>query len=185
MNEQLSRKDFFKEIINRFDLRKIAGANPPPEKKRPVVAPPGIKNVSEFLNQCNQCYDCVSVCPHEALQVWHQEGANFDGYPVIYPRRQPCYLCQDFPCIQACPTEALQMEFSGKPMGKAVIDESRCLAFQDHFCQSCITNCPPDYSALQRNDLGHPVVDTEKCSGCGICTHVCPAETPAINIYQT
>jgi RnfABCDGE-type electron transport complex B subunit len=42
-----------------------------------------------------------------------------------------------------------------------------CLGFAD-----CVRACP--FDAIHMNDKGIPVVDEEKCTGCGLCAEACP-----------
>lgn len=39
-------------------------------------------------------------------------------------------------------------------------------------CYACMNTCPND--AIKETDDG-PVIDAEKCTGCGECKEVCPA----------
>ncbi|HFE63332.1 MAG TPA: 4Fe-4S dicluster domain-containing protein [Caldithrix sp.] len=182
MKNQISRKDFFSEIADLFKGQSRSEMKHPKRRSDHVILPPGVSGSEHYLTECTQCYDCVSVCPYQSLEVWHEEGSPFEGYPVIQPRREPCYLCSDFPCVAVCPTPALQEQYVDKPLGLAVVDQERCLAYQGNFCVTCVNNCPLAGRAIFRNEQGHPVVKAEFCTGCGICTYSCPAELPAINI---
>lgn len=182
MQEKITRKDFLRDALKLF-RKEVGGssseaATPIPE----YILPPGVTTPEHYLENCTRCYDCVAVCPHLALQVWRGDKSGFYGFPVIVPRREPCYLCPDFPCITACPTDALQQQYAARPLGTAVIDPSLCLAYNQGFCQSCITNCPLSGRAIVPDPEGRPVVNADICTGCGICTSVCPAEQPAIMI---
>lgn len=184
MKNRISRKDFFNEIANLFKGQGTPRAKAPVRQAADVILPPGVSSTEHYLTECTRCYDCVAVCPYQSLEVWHEAGSPFDGYPVIQPRREPCYLCNDFPCVAACPTTALQKEFVDRPLGLAVIDPEVCLAHQGNFCVTCINNCPLAGRAIFRNEQGHPVVEAKFCTGCGICTYSCPAEIPAIKIVR-
>ena len=182
MEDRISRKDFFREAL-RFFREQIPDLSGPKQSGSPrYVLPPGVETPDLFLEKCNQCYDCVGKCPHYALQVCREAGHYAEGYPVIEPRRQPCYWCSDFPCIQACTTGALQTAFQNRPLGTAVIDREGCLAYQGNFCQACINNCPLAGTAIQFDKQLRPIVTADECTGCGICTYTCPTENPAITI---
>ena len=57
-----------------------------------------------------------------------------------------------------------------KPRGKARLIPGKCIA-----CGArCQISCPAD--AIEMNDKGEPIIDTEKCIGCLKCVKVCPAE---------
>ena len=66
-------------------------------------------------------------------------------------------------------------------MGRAVVDESTCYAFQGILCRTCIDECPLDDRAIVQNGLLEPVVE-DGCVGCGVCERFCPAESPAITV---
>jgi pyruvate formate lyase activating enzyme len=53
---------------------------------------------------CNKTYNCISVCPYNAIQK------NEDGYPQF--NRDICKTCKTHECIEACPSNALKL--SGK-----------------------------------------------------------------------
>lgn len=184
MDDRISRKEFLREAFG-FWRKRRADASGPKAGGNPTyrfIMPPGVAGRDAYLRDCDQCYDCVGACPHLALQVCRDETSPLEGYPVIEPRRQPCYLCADFPCIAACPTDALQEAFDQRPLGTAIILEEFCFSFQGSFCQACVNNCPLTGQAIYFNPEGHPEVSAEKCTGCGVCTYSCPAESPAIVI---
>ena len=177
MAKELTRKEFLRGAFTFFRQEETSV-----RKDLKFLLPPGAENVDNYLKECTRCYECVSKCPHEAIRVWHGDNSEFAGYPVIEPRQQPCQLCSDFPCIAACPTDALREIYQDKPLGKAYIDQSTCFAYQGNVCQSCVTSCPLTGQAINLDQHGAPVVNDEFCTGCGICTYVCPADEPAIKI---
>ncbi|MBM3173912.1 MAG: electron transfer flavoprotein subunit alpha [Chloroflexi bacterium] len=64
-----------------------------------------------------------------------------------------------------------------KPRGVAQLIPGKCIA-----CGArCQTSCPKD--AVEMNDKGEPIIDTQKCIGCRKCVKVCPPE--AIEMYFT
>jgi ferredoxin-type protein NapG len=158
-----------------------------------ALRPPGAKPEADFLASCIKCGQCVEACPFEtlALATVQREGAT--GVPHFEPRENPCYMCEDVPCIAACPTEALDegIEIDEARMGLAVlIDHENCLAFQGLRCEVCYRVCPLMGEAirletkLQERTGEHacflPVVDSERCTGCGCCENACILERAAI-----
>ena len=66
----------------------------------------------------------------------------------------------------------------------------RCLAAQEGVnCNACLWHCPAEAIKLVPMDEANPksakvpVVDAEKCLGCGACEHLCPARPmPAMTV---
>ncbi|GAB4377339.1 MAG: hypothetical protein Kow0042_24920 [Calditrichia bacterium] len=182
MEKRVTRKDFLRGFVNLFRETIEGRAVETPEKTDTFVLPPGIQSPDHYLATCSRCYHCVSACPHEALRVQWAETSAYHSYPVIEPRRQPCYRCSDFPCVTACQAGALDITFTEKPLGTAVVKENLCVTYQGAFCQSCVTHCPLSGIAIWKDFEGHPVVNEEVCTGCGMCSFVCVSEPPAIGI---
>lgn len=147
-----------------------------------ILLPPGSDGWTHFLSNCNQCYDCISICPQEALRVVRDSGSIQEGYPAIFPALAICQDCSDQPCIAACPTEALSADPDRKPRQELYIDENTCLAFSGQFCMTCVSQCPLGGTALALDEDGKPKLNSEICTACGICIQVCPAPQTAIHI---
>lgn len=168
-----------------------------------VLRPPGALPEREFQARCIKCGLCVLDCPYDALSL----AAPGDGLPVgtpyLVPRQRPCYMCQDIPCAASCPTGALDLslllpegetrpEINLSRMGLAHIDRETCIAYWGMQCDVCYRACPLIDKALvvqstRNNRTGHhaflaPVVDSQHCTGCGICEHVCITGKASINV---
>ena len=152
-----------------------------PQQNR-YLLPPGAKSKQLFLNNCSLCYACVSVCPHESIRVCHDANSDLNGYPVIQPQIQSCFICSDFPCVTVCQDGALDRDWVQKPLGYAKINPESCFAYHHSICQSCISSCPRSGVAISRGTNGYPVINVENCYGCGICQNVCPANPAGIYI---
>ncbi len=70
MENTLTRKDFFKQAFGLFKREMDSVNKKPDDSIFPFILPPGIDNINSFLETCEQCYECVSVCPHESIRVW-------------------------------------------------------------------------------------------------------------------
>ncbi len=178
------RREFFKETFSaigntiseivRSKVDTISKHNPNTKlRTRRYIRPPGAVHEKEFLALCTRCDECLKACPHYSIRKLNKDFDISDGTPIIVPEETPCFLCEDFPCIKACKEGAL-VEVTDKEavkMGKAYINESNCMAWGVQFCEQCVRNCPIPGAIYQ--DENRPIVDREKCVGCGICENVC------------
>ncbi len=143
-----------------------------------TLRPPGALPEPDFTAVCNRCGRCVQVCPANALQPMPiTEGlANFET-PHIIPRKNRCDLC--LACQKVCPTGAIaQVPLEKVQMGKAVIKPSRCIAWhEDKLCYICGEQCP--VLAITADEQHRPIVQSDKCVGCGSCENGCPVNGEA------
>ncbi|MCL4560270.1 MAG: 4Fe-4S binding protein [Chloroflexi bacterium] len=165
-----------------------------------LIQPPGARE-NNLISKCIRCGECVRVCPTSGLQPAITEaGAEGLWTPVLVPRIGYCdYACNA--CGQACPVQAIPPlsldEKRQQIIGKAYIDQNRCIAWSDHIpCIVCEEMCPlPDKAVkLEISQvvdasgnavyLQLPYVIRDQCIGCGICEYKCPvAHEAAIRIY--
>lgn len=69
-------------------------------------------------------------------------------------------------------------EKSSLQIGRAMVNLDRCITVTDKVtCTACAKICPPRVINLVGPDDSpkKPVVDAERCTGCGACEYVCPA----------
>jgi polyferredoxin len=165
-----------------------------------LLRPPGA-DPGELLQTCVRCGACMAACPTSALQPAILE-AGFEGLwtPVVVPRMGYCdYSCQA--CGSVCPVQAIPNlgleEKRVQVIGKATIDQNRCLAWGNmEDCIICEEMCPISNKAihLQRTEVTRedgnavfvllPYVERERCIGCGICENKCPVSgEAAIRVY--
>lgn len=140
------------------------------------LRPPGAVEEELFLDRCTKCGDCLPACPYGSIK---KDQAN--GYPVLFANESACYLCDDFPCIAACETEALLPveDRTEVRMGMAVVSRTDCMG--DQGCRFCLAKCPVGALSVDFIDA-YPVVDQEKCVGCGVCEQVCSGVNDRIAI---
>jgi MauM/NapG family ferredoxin protein len=147
-----------------------------------LVRPPGALPEPDFQARCVRCGECVKACLTNTLQpVWFEAGLSGLWTPKLTARlagcEQGCALCG-----QVCPTGAirplsLQEKLFAK-VGTARIEKSRCIAWeQDKKCMICDEICP--YNAVSSqfvpdHPVTVPVIDENKCNGCGYCESKCP-----------
>jgi ferredoxin-type protein NapG len=179
-DEVMGRREFFRKSFSFFAERpaeKIEGGKN--TKGLSVIRPPGAVDEAEFLSLCTKCDDCMNACPHGSIKKAGSKFGSADNTPVIIPSEKPCYLCDDFPCIEACKTKALVSVADKREvrMGKAYIDSTLCYNEGENSGKMyplCVLKCPLSGEAISMED-SKPVVDQEKCVGCGVCESTCLA----------
>ena len=159
-----------------------------PQRKTKVV-PPGALSIKNLEDHCTGCQLCVSKCPNDVLRpstdLMHlmQPEMSFErGYC-----RPECTACGD-----VCPTGAIRPitkeEKTAVKIGHAVLIRKNCVAVTtEDGCGLCATKCPAGAVMMttveyEDKSVYAPVVDEEKCIGCGTCEHLCPAR-PFAAIY--
>jgi polyferredoxin/ferredoxin len=160
-----------------------------------LIRPPGSIPEADFLKVCIHCGKCMKVCPTNGLQPCILEaGVNGLWTPRLAARIGGCEKNCNM-CGQVCPTSAIRKlpleEKTYAKMGTAVIDRSRCIAWeQDKVCLICDEACP--YNAINSLNetirgvtLLRPFVDERICTGCGLCEARCPIEgRAAIEVFS-
>ena len=137
-----------------------------------LVRPPGALTEPEFLARCQRCLRCVDACQPAALSVAHLgDGLGNVGTPVLSIDK--CIRCMD--CVRACPSGALsKVSEKDLRMGVVVINKDACLTYLNkRRCRNCVNACRK-YKAIKLEKRRWPVVDAEKCTGCGDCLNRCP-----------
>ncbi len=152
-----------------------------PKRATPLV-PPGAISLRNFANHCTACQLCVSVCPNEVLRpstsltkLMQPEMSFERGYC-----RPECVKCSE-----VCPTGAIRpltiADKSATQVGHAVWVKENCIPLRDgQSCNNCERHCPTKAIQMVPSDsadsesLKIPVVNEEKCIGCGACEALCP-----------
>jgi polyferredoxin len=165
-----------------------------------LLRPPGARE-NHLLEKCIRCGECVRACPTTALQpALTEAGAEGLWTPFLLARAGYCdYACNA--CGQICPVQAIPPlsleEKRTRVIGKAYIDQNRCIAWADHRdCIVCEEMCPIPDKAIRLEPTGAtravgarasvqlPHVIRERCIGCGICEYKCPVNgEAAIRVY--
>lgn len=160
-----------------------------PERETPL-APPGAVSHAHLVRHCTGCQLCVASCPNNVLRP-SGSPQSFMMPEMSYERgycRPECTRCGE-----VCPAGAIhritRAEKSAISIGHAVWVRDNCIVVADgHKCGNCARHCPTGAISMvpmdadDRNSLKIPVVDTEKCIGCGACENLCPAR-PLSAIY--
>lgn len=164
------------------------------EKKIPqrstTIVPPGALSLKNMAQHCTGCQLCVSVCPNNVLRpstdlmkLMQPESSYERGYC-----RPECTKCSE-----VCPAGAIKPismeDKSSTQIGHAVWVKDNCVPLTDDVdCDNCARHCPT--GAIQMVPFGPdnkrsrkiPVINTERCIGCGACENLCPAR-PFSAIY--
>ena len=159
-------------------------------KRSTFISPPGSHSGDHLIKHCTACQLCVSACPNQVLHsstrwmtLMHPEMSFERGYC-----RPECVKCSE-----VCPTSSIQpitvADKSATQIGHAVWVKERCVVIsKDTSCGNCARHCPVGAIQMVASDLARkdsltiPVVNTERCIGCGACEHLCPSN-PYSAIY--
>lgn len=159
-----------------------------PKRATPIV-PPGAQSLKHFRQHCTGCQLCVSVCPNNVLRpstdltsLMQPESSYERGYC-----RPECTKCSE-----VCPAGAIKKiakeDKSSTQIGHAVWVKKNCIPVTDGVkCGNCARHCPVGAIRMvalspDNKDLRVPVVNEERCIGCGACENLCPAR-PFSAIY--
>ena len=180
----------------------LRGENNPTRPYPYLIQPPGAKE-NDLVARCIRCGECVRACPTGAIQPAVNE-ASLEGLwtPMLVMRMGYCdYSCNA--CGQACPVQAIPPlsldEKRVQVIGKAYINQNRCIAWSDHRdCIVCEEMCPVSDKAIKLDPTDFkqedgslvtvklPHIYRDRCIGCGICEYKCPVVgESAIRVYST
>ena len=152
-------------------------------KRETPVKPAGSVSLNNFSSRCTGCQLCVQACPNDVLrassklETFMQPEMSFErGYC-----RPECTKCSE-----VCPAGAIQKvtreEKTAIQIGHAVWIGQNCIPLRDGVaCGNCAKHCPSGAITMMPYDPEDdsspkiPIINTERCIGCGACEHVCPA----------
>ncbi len=169
-------------------------------KRDKLIAPPGSLSIRNLRAHCTACQLCIDACPNDVLRP----SSSLDRFmqPEVSFERGYCRP-ECTRCSEVCPTSAIQPitkeERTAIQVGHAVWTHDLCIPVKDEKpCGLCARKCPA--SAIQmvplqagvhqdgwrwrdadNNEIPRekvlliPVVNEEKCIGCGACENLCPA----------
>lgn len=160
-----------------------------PARKTKIV-PPGAKSIKNLTSHCTACQLCVSACPNDVLRP-STDIVTFMQPESSYERgycRPECTKCSE-----VCPAGAIikidRADKSSIQIGHAVWVKENCVPLTDGVaCGNCARHCPVGAIQMVPSDPDNPdspkipVVNDERCIGCGACENLCPAR-PFSAIY--
>jgi ferredoxin-type protein NapF len=157
------------------------------------LRPPGAAAETDFAGICLRCSNCVRACPSGIIH--HDTGqagiAGFLAPAILYEKKYCLEDCNA--CTQVCPSGALHaLDLRQKQeyvIGEALIDMRLCvLALGKMDCDACMRSCPFNAVRIHWDEeqyVAYPVIDREKCNGCGACEVACPTyEDKAIRVWK-
>ena len=160
-----------------------------PNRETPLT-PPGSLSARNLAQHCTACQLCISVCPNQVLRP-SSDLSNF-MQPVTSFERGYCRP-ECVKCSEVCPTGAIKPitkeEKTAIQIGHAVWIADNCVVNRDkEKCDNCFRHCPT--GAIQmvaknpddKKSPKIPVINTERCIGCGACENLCPSR-PFSAIY--
>lgn len=159
-------------------------------KRLTKIVPPGALSIAYFEQHCTGCQLCVSACPNGVLRP--STGLADMIQPHSSYERGYCRP-ECTKCSQVCPAGAIRpldvADKSSVQIGRAVWVKENCIPLTDgKSCGNCARHCPVGAIRMvwsnpqDKNSLKIPVVNTERCIGCGACENLCPAR-PFSAIY--
>ena len=148
-----------------------------------VVRPPYGFNESLFQSDCVACESktCVTSCDEKIILI------QTDGTPRLDFSKSGCTFCED--CASVCEPNVLSLENAHTLEhinATFRISTEGCVAHHGVICFSCKEPCIDD--AILFNGMFNPVIDMDRCTGCGFCLGRCPTQAidfTAIPIAQT
>jgi len=143
------------------------------------VRPPYGENASVFQSKCPACESkaCVTSCDEKIIFI------TDDGTPALTFEKNGCTFCDA--CAEVCPEGVLSLEntHNAEQLNAVFrISLEACVAHHGVICNACKEPCIDD--AILFNGLFNPVIDDDKCTGCGFCMARCPTQAISYLTYE-
>ena len=132
------------------------------------VYPPYYEDKSKF-SECLECEtkDCLLVCEEKIIHIEK-------GLPIIKFGKNGCTFCDE--CANACQKDVLDIKHKKEKLNcEILINPKKCIAWNQTICFSCGDIC--EVRAINFRGMFNPIIDEDKCTSCGFCISVCPADS--------
>lgn len=164
---------------------RISGKKAP--ERTVSLTPFGSGSAKNFYSHCTACQLCVANCPDKVLRP-SGDLARLMQPEMSYERgycRPECVKCSE-----VCPAGAIirinSEEKKHIQIGLAEVEYSLCFAYEKGAkCGLCAKKCPTEAITMvseeqteasgNKKKVRMPVVDGDRCIGCGACEFYCPA----------
>jgi ferredoxin-type protein NapF len=133
------------------------------------LRPPWAIAEPAFLDCCTRCNACIEACSTDIVV------SGDGGYPEVDFARGECTFCGD--CVRACREGALRRSGTAAPWNTKAEIGAACLALKQVECRVCGESCPSGAIRFrpQARGVAAPLLDAQRCNGCGACVATCPA----------
>ena len=137
-----------------------------------LLFPPYFSYKDDF-KKCIECEskDCLSACNEKIIEI-------NEFYPIIKFGINGCTYCDE--CANACKLDVLKVENKKQINAIILINPNTCIAHNQTICFSCQDIC--EYGAINYIGMFKPFIDFDKCTSCGFCLSVCPADSIEIKV---
>ncbi len=157
----ISRRGLFRGLF-----KAVSHSAQAAEQSLPLVfklRPPGAVDHLLFDRLCTGCGECEKACPEGLIKMDGQR-------PEIDFTASYCSRCEA--CVMACQVGALEQKaFNIQSRPQVAVRCSNTFSY----CASCADSC--ERSAIEWKNKKIPVIDTNKCDGCGECAFECQSNT--------
>lgn len=137
---------------------------------------PWVRDEAEFVDACSRCDKCITACPEKIII----KGDG--GFPELDFKRGECTFCTD--CVKSCSEDLFEPLQNTPWILKAHVSDE-CLSVKNVVCVICKEQCETEAIRFipQIGIVSQPVLELEKCTGCGACVKPCPTQAIKLS-YQ-
>ena len=168
---RVSRREVFTSLFGR-KTKKI-------QNELCVIRPPYHQEGEDFEAQCVTCQEtpCVHACEEKIIAL------SATQTPFLDFSKGGCTFCEA--CANACGKGVLSLQENVNQAFlnlDVAIDMLSCMAWHQSLCNSCLDACQEH--AIRFLGLFRPQIEMQRCTGCGMCVHICPSDAIRVSIKE-